>query len=75
MTYKIINECNKNNQLDKRWFEVIVANFVVLNSHGNRGGYDVSIILNSIKDLAKLQSLITYDITFRMGVIIINDKI
>lgn len=75
MTYKIINTCNKNNQLDKRWFEVIVANFVVLNSKGNRGGYDVSIILNSIDELAKLQSLITYDITFRMGVIIINDQI
>lgn len=76
MQVRISNSKNKNSKLDKAYVELLKqGNVNIINSKGSRGGYDLTVQIDTLVDFEMIQYLINFDLTVKMGAIIIEDMV
>ena len=76
MQVRLSNSKNKNGQLDKTYVDLLKQNSIkIINSKGNRGGWDITIQIDTLVDLELIQYLINFKLIMDIGTITIDDKI
>ena len=76
MQIRISNAKNKNAKLDKAYVELLKQGGVnIINCKGSRGGYDLTVQIDTLVDFEMIQYLIKFDLTVKMGAIIIEDMV
>lgn len=76
MQKRITNSKNKNSKLDKTYVDLLKTNGVkIINSKGNRGGWDITIQIDDLVDLELIEYLINFKLILDIGTIVIDDKI
>lgn len=76
MQIRISNSNNKNSKLDKTYVNLLKQNGVkIINSKGNRGGWDITIQIDTLVDLELIQYLINFKLILDIGTLVIDDKI
>lgn len=74
MQVRISNAKNKNAKLDKAYVELLKqSNVNIINSKGSRGGYDLTVQIDTLVDFETIQYLIKFDLTVKIGAIVIED--
>ena len=76
MQIRLSNSKNKNSKLDKTYVELLKQHGIkIINSKGNRGGWDITIQIDTLVDLELIQYLISFKLIIDIGTIVIDDKI
>ena len=76
MQTRISNSNNKNSKLDKTYVNLLKQHDVnIINAKGNRGGWDITIQIDTLADLELIQYLINFKLIMDIGTIVIDDKI
>ena len=76
MQKRVTNSKNKNSKLDKTYVELLKQHGIkIINSKGNRGGWDITIQIDDLGDLELIEYLINFKLILDIGTIVIDDKI